>query len=62
MPCISFMRVAVAVGCTMMKRLPGRSTARALTNPRRPHLVAQYVGGVRDWCKVAVVLQTDVTT
>ena len=41
MPAISFMRVAVPVGCTHTKRLPGRSSAIAFMNPRTPHLVAQ---------------------
>ena len=55
MPRMSFMRVAVTVGCTLTMRLSGCSSASALTNPRRPHLVAQYGGGVRDWCRVAVL-------
>ena len=55
MPCMSFMRVAVTVGCTLTIRLSGCSSASALTKPRRPHLVAQYGGGVRDWCSVAVL-------
>ncbi len=55
MPRMSFMRVAVTVGCTLTISLSGCSRASALTKPRRPHLVAQYGGGVRDWCRVAVL-------
>src|SRR5665647_2180322 len=49
------MRVAVTVGCTLTIRLSGCSSASALTKPRRPHLVARWVGGRRDWCGGAVL-------